>query len=452
MSRPARFAKYASWTFLDQAVMLGLTRLLLFPLLLWIFVEELDEQAGANLFGSFVLAIGFVNLVGLSPSNGLSGYVLRDAINHRPDEQRLMLRTVFLLSVVIAVPFALVYLVGGGAIGSAYNDSTLATLLPFLGVHLLLLNVTETVVTIYRVRRTFGRLVLVHAIQVAMLFPAVPLYFAFGVVGVGYAYVLAGVAALVAVLFLERRTFLERPFYSARFTAVALRVWLPFSAGSFIFLSAIYLDRLLLGYWWPPAEVATFFAAAGTARMLMIPGNQAYTLLLSLLGRIQTSRRFSRRFYALYIVGSLGVALLIFAVGGLLGRFILSLLYPSLLDKALPLWKWVLAATAVLNIHGSCRPFISKVLPPNYIPVMAGISVVGRLVPVLLLVPRGGSHGAAQAMLIGAGITASVWVMVYVKSFVFSDLEHVSCIAENEREADNPTRAWDPLRGGPESR
>ena len=131
----ARFGKYASWTVLDQAVMLGLTRLVLFPVLLWIFVQALDEQAGENLFGSFALAIGFVSLIGNSPSNGLSGYVLRDAVNHEADQQRVMLRTVLLLSIIITLPVALVYVVGGGPIGRAYDDTALTVLLPFMGVY-----------------------------------------------------------------------------------------------------------------------------------------------------------------------------------------------------------------------------------------------------------------------------------------------------------------------------
>ena len=435
----ARFGKYASWTVLDQAVMLGLTRLVLFPVLLWIFVQALDEQAGENLFGSFALAIGFVSLIGNSPSNGLSGYVLRDAVNHEADQQRVMLRTVLLLSIIITLPVALVYVVGGGPIGRAYDDTALTVLLPFMGVYLLLFNVAETMISIYRVRRTFGWMVLIHSIHFGLLFLTVPFYLFFGVAGLGYAYVLAGSAALLGVVFLERQTFLERPYYSRRFRIAALKVWLPFSAAAFIHLSSGYLDRLLLGYWWPGAELAAFVAAAATARILQLPGSQVSVLLVSLLGRIQTSGRFSRQFYALYAAGSLLTALVVLALGSLLGKFVLNCLYPSLLEEALPLWNWVVGAAAATNVYVACRPFVTKFLPPNYIPIMVGISVAGRLVPVVLLVPRGGSLGAAQAMLIGSVIAALIWFVVFLWSFVFSKTDLSSRIIVDEPTIDSTT-------------
>ncbi|MDO8628946.1 MAG: oligosaccharide flippase family protein, partial [Phycisphaerales bacterium] len=297
-SRISRLAGYLSWSAADQVVMLGLPRLVLFPIL--------AALIGQDAFGSFVIALGLIQLVGLAPSNGLVGYVIRDLIHEDDRNQAVLLRTTLILSAAVVLPFTLVFIFAARSITGLYDDNpSVFTLLPLLGVFLLLTNIVETSLSAYRVRRAFSRMTLVHAVQTAALFLAIPLYYAGGIGGVGLAHIIASSAALVVVLILERKTLLAAPFFASRFARAAMRVWPAFSLSALIALSAGYLDRLLLGYWWSPAAVAPFFAAVSTASMIAIPATVVSNTTLSILGRMRGAQGFDRRFYILYAVAAL---------------------------------------------------------------------------------------------------------------------------------------------------
>ncbi len=412
-SRLTRFAGYLCWSVADQVVMLGIPRLILFPIL--------AALLGVDAFGSFVIALGIIQLVGLAPSNGLVGYVIRDLIREDAPRQALLLRTTLILTAAAVLPFTLFFLFAARAIASLYgHNPTLEKLLPALAVFLLLTNLVETALSAYCVRRAFALMTLVHAVQTAVLFLAVPLYYAIGVGGVGLAHVLATAAALAVVLILERRTFLASPVYASRFARAAMRVWPAFSLSSLIALSAGYLDRLLLGYWWSPADVAPFFAAVSTASMIAIPASVVANLTFSILGRVRGTSGFDRRFYTFYALGALVASILVFLIGAAVGGLLLRFFYRDFADAAVPLWNLALGGFALFNVSILLRPFVSKFLSPAALPLLSLASLIARLVPLVLFVPQGGALGAARALFIGGLVTAVLWTALYLRSFVFS--------------------------------
>ena len=97
-SRLTRFAGYLYWSVADQVVMLGIPRLILFPIL--------AALLGVDAFGSFVIALGIIQLVGLAPSNGLVGYVIRDLVREDAPRQALLLRTTLILTVAAVEPLS----------------------------------------------------------------------------------------------------------------------------------------------------------------------------------------------------------------------------------------------------------------------------------------------------------------------------------------------------------
>jgi O-antigen/teichoic acid export membrane protein len=409
LQRASRLGRYSVWSGLDQFINIGLPRLVLFPLLAWLMPDE---------FGVFVLALSFVQMVGLTPSNGLAGYVIRDFARHDPEHQRLMMRTVLFLSGLIMLPFGLFFLFGGGWLGRVYQSPDLGRMLPLLGIYLLLMNVVETALTMFRVHRAFSRPAFFHLVQLLLLFTSIPFYKLWGLPGVALAHAIGNIPVLVLLFVQEPAIFCARPYFSREMAGSALRVWLPYSASAFIFVSAGYLDRPLLGYWWPEDEVAIFFAAVSTAGVVIIPAMFTSQLVLSLLGKSTGIQGFSRRFLTLYALGTIVSAAALFFVVAPLGRLVLTKLYSGIAEQALPLWNYAVAAYTLMHIQALCRPFITKFLSPNIIPVLAFASVVARVLPMLWLVPRFGKTGAVQAMLIGSAVAALLWLGTYVLYFI----------------------------------
>jgi O-antigen/teichoic acid export membrane protein len=359
-------------------------------------------------------------MVGLSPCTGLSAYVLREGARFDHDGLRQLMRTVMALGVLLVVPMAAVFALGAPLLGRAMRDPTVGTLLPSLAVFLLATNLLHTATTVYRYRRQFGRMAALHSVQGLLQFLAIPMYWWMGVAGLGWGYAIGGVVALAVVTAVQRDALFRRPMWTPSHVRGAWRVWWPVSLSAALFLSVGYLDRVMIGWWWHEADVAVFFAAAATARVLTVPVAQLSILMFSLLGQYHLSSHFSRRFYLGYFLAACGGGVALYFIGHPIGRFVIGLLYHKVAADAAPLWAWTLGAAACLVIQLSVRPFINKFLSPRTLPWLSGVSAVFRLLPLIVLVPSGGALGAAQAMFVGGALTALVWAGVYLWSFVLA--------------------------------
>lgn len=404
--------------------MLGFPRLVLFPLLAWILT-------GPE-FGDFIIALSVMQMIGAAPTNGVTGYVLRDAANHSPSDQTLILRTALISSAALMFTIGLIIAAANPWIAGLWPGSNVAELLPLMAIWLVCQNLAQVAMAVWRVRRQFARLVIARAAEATMLFSAIPLYHLVGMRGVAIGFALGGLAALATIFYIERATFLGGGrWFDWRFVRGILRVWAPLSISALIYLSSGYLDRLVLGAYWPTSEstqVAAFFVATSIARVFLTPANQASALLLSLLGRVRSSDRFGRRFYIAYAVGLLAVNGLLIVVGMLLGPFALRLLYSETASEAQKLWGWAIVAMSLLSLQVGSRPFVTKFLPPVVIPILTAVMVISRVVPIVLLVPSGGALGAAHALLIGSAISSACWFGLFLKSFVFSGVARDSVI------------------------
>ncbi len=427
--------RYFSWTVLDQFISMGVPRLILFPILAKII--------GVDTFGSFVLALGAILMVGLAPSNGLIGYIIRDLVRQKEQDQALLVRTTMALSLAAMIPIAMIYVFGSQMIASAFGDDpVVARLLPILALYLMLTNVVETSLAPYRVRRDFARMALIHGVQSALLFLAIPLYYAMGIPGIATAHFLAATITLCIVLWLERDVLLRKPLFSAKFAREAMKVWPALSVAAAITLSAGYLDRIFLGHWWPPSDpetkavVTTYFAAASMAALVSIPGTLLANLILSLLGRVMSVEQLTRRFYIRYILGVFASALAVFGIGLLIGPTLVRFFYPDVAREAVGLWPFVMLGFAIFNIGTLCRPFASKFLSPTVLPVVSIINFVARLTPLFLLVPTRGAMGAAQGLVIGSFVMSLMWAGLYVKNFIID--RRLSTVPDTETLAGDP--------------
>lgn len=408
--RLMRLGSHTIWSMLGHFVTIGVQRLVFFPILAQLITE--DE------FGTFLIALGLVNMIGITPSNGLMAHVLRDAAKYEPADQRLLIRTSTIMTALATLPIALGLALAAPWIAAVYQNTALAPQVAILALYLLALNITETVLCIQRVRRDFRYIALVHSSQGLLVFTALALLPVVGVLAVPIGHVVGAAGALVFQIAHRRDELLERPFFARRLARDAFATWWPMSLSALALGSAGYLDRLLLGLWWPEREVATFFAAVGTSAIFSVPGAVLSSMILSLLGRVARATDLSRTLYAGYAAGILVFSAVMGVFGVLLGPTIIRLLYPGMYDEALPLWSLAVWAAVIVNLHALTRPFIVKFLSIRWVPALAYFGLAGRVVPLLLLVPKGGQMGAVQAMLIGSTIASAAWYALYVYKLV----------------------------------
>lgn len=408
--RLLRLGSHTIWSAAGHFVNLGVQRLVFFPVLALLISEDA--------FGTFLIALGLVNMIGLAPSNGLMAHVLRDAAKYEPADQRLLIRTSTIMTALATLPIAVGLAVAAPWIAGAYGIATLAPQVVILSLYLLVLNVTETILCIQRVRRDFRYIALVHTSQGLLVFTALPLLPIMGLLAIPVGHVIGAAATLIFQLAHRRDELLERPYFARRLARDAFATWWPMSLSTLALGSAGYLDRLLLGLWWPERDVATFFAAVGTAAVFSVPGAVLSSVILSLLARFERASALSRSLYFGYAIGIVVFSALMGVLGVLLGPTFIGILYPRMYEDALPLWSFAVWAAVVTNLHALARPFIVKFLAISWVPALAYFGLAARVVPLLLLVPSGGQRGAVQAMLIGSAIASAAWYALYVYKLV----------------------------------
>ena len=333
-----KLGKYGTWSFLDQISLLGLTRLALFPIL----AAVLDKES----FGTFVIAIGFANMISVAPSSGFDAFVLREAAKHSQQERALLIRTMILMSSFMILPFSMFFIFGSNFIASRYGSSELVYLLPAMGIFLIFLNISETPLVFFRVHRKFEKVFFAHFIQGLLCFSSIPLYLAGGLKLVCYGWVIGAIGQVIVVMVLLRKEIFARPIFDVKFAKNSMTIWWTFSLGSLIALSAGRLDRLFLGYWWESKYIGGFFAAATIAAILTMPTSLASNLILSLLGGIKERTFWQKRRYSIYGISCIGLGIIIFIVGLIIGRTVIHFLYPGYSEEAVLLLPWVAGGAA----------------------------------------------------------------------------------------------------------
>lgn len=408
--RLIKLSKYFTWAILDQTCVLGVTSLLLFPLLAYFL--------GNELFGVFVLAMGFINMVGRSPSIGFETFILREAVKYSAEEQSWMVRTMMVLSSFIVLPIGFLFMLGSSLLADKYHIPLLAKILPILGIYLIFFNIIETVLVPYRVLRQFHKIVFVHFSRTLFLFTAIPLYLAGGFEFIAYAWLIGTTAAIAAVLFLQYRDLFARPFFSVAFARQALSVWWPFSLSALLTFSEGKIDRLVLGYWWPEEAVAGFYAAVSLALTFTLPIGLTSRFILSLLSAKKEKTFWDKKLYILYAWGAVLVCLTFCVIGIFMGKPLIRMLYPGLFEKASSLWSWVVTGIMIGSLKIILRPFITKFLSPNVIFILAAVSIAVKAAFVLLLIPRYGALGASMSIFITSIFTSSLWLFIYFRYLI----------------------------------
>lgn len=409
-ARALRLGNHALWSVLDQVANLGIQRLVFFPLVARAVTE--------HQFGTFIVAVSLVQLVGVAPSSGFVTYLFRENAAQGAQGRQVMLRTSVVMSLLVTGACGLLFVAAAPLVARAWHNAELLPLIALLAPYLVLTNATETLLCTQRIERNFRFVAAIHGVQSLLLLAALPLYPLLGLAALPVAYVFASAATCGIQVFLRREEVLARPLFEPGLARSMVAVWWPLSLATLVWMSAGYLDRVLLGFWWPEREVAVFFAAVSTAAVFGVPGTLTSGLVLSLLGKVRSRESFPRAFYLAYAAGTLLFAALLGAIGVAVGPFVVDLLYPTLSADARSLWTLAVVAIALSNVTSLSRPFVIKFLPVKWIPVLAWTGLAGRVAPLLLLVPAGGRDGAVLALVIGSAVAAAAWFGLYVYKFV----------------------------------
>jgi len=398
-----RLSGHILWTGLDFIGRLGLTRLVCFPLI--------AIQLGNHEFGEFVLAFSIATMFGGSVGIGFNNFILRN-INGMSTESQLTTRRSCVAMVFLAtlLVFAVVMLLCP-LIAERFRGTDFLFWLSVMSVHYVILNPSETALTMARVNRNFRKIALVHAAgAIAMLiflnlFPML-----------GRTAIVVGIISWAAFPLWLCRSLIPRceTWIQRESAPKIISVSAVFAVAEFVKLSGTYLDRVILALWWPAPEVSAFFAAISMGLLFNTPALILGTLALSLLGKAENSKKLlNRRFLIAYAGAVVVLAVGIFLLARPLGAAILQFFYPEQAEAALLLWDYSVGSAAASSVMLLLRPFVLKFLSPNLILGMSLFSLAVRVPLLIYFVPGGGHLGAAFALCLGTLLIAIAWLFAY---------------------------------------
>ncbi len=404
-------AKYAFWNLLDHASRLGITRLACFPLIASIL--------GSQEFGEFVIAAAFGAILGGAIANGFSNYLIRSLAKLEGANRKAAIRYSVGASWISTVAVFGVLFFFLPVLGEKFSGNQFRFWLTAFALHYIFANPAETLLAVSRIERDFRQLAVAHFLGAIALLAAVTISPVVGRWAIAGGIVCWGLVPLVLTQRLYPRSMLRQGAVNRRELVATV---IAFSTAAVVQLSTGYLDRIVLALYWPPDDVAAFFAAISLGLLFQTPALIASTLLLSLMGGIRDSSRFSKRFCLYFFAGVIFASLIVIAIGTPLGVYILSFLYPGQVEKALQIWDYAVMTAAGLTAISLLRPFSTKFSSAFVAPAISIVSLAVRAMLLFAYVPNGGLEGAAYGLVIGTLVTAILWAGAFFY-FVFARIE-----------------------------
>lgn len=402
-------AGYVFWAMGENILNLGLPRLLLFPLVVY-FV-------GKDQFGIFIIALSITGIIGFQPGNGLATGMFRQLSQHEPQEQKLLCSTAAKMC-----SYAMLAVIVFGLIISfvVYLLNIIEPLLFYCIMPLLIslypenqfmLNLTEL-----RIRRKFARRTGWYSIRaVLILICGVAGMLAGDAIGFAWGYTIGNFAAY-GFLLIRRKDWLNKGYDKSMATGLK-KVWLHATIAGIIAVSGPYLNRIILGLYHEYSEVADLFAASALLFGSMIISACMGYVLLSVLAKyrsIDDLPNSIRHQFLFVVVLLLAITPIVF---WLVSPLVFNLIFPKFGEEARSLLNIVVWAVPFGVLIALMRPFIMKFSDIKIAPLVNALSLIGTLVPAILLVPPLHSVGGAWAIVIGQAVTGLLWTFFALRLF-----------------------------------
>lgn len=399
-----RHCTYLFWTALEQFSSIGISRLVLFPLVAYI--------VGKSEFGLFATAISFVLIVGSHPANGLAIGLLRNLSHYQDQQQNRLSSTAirmchkFLLYFLLS---ALVILVGVAVFGLIDTKTYLC--LTFLSVSLYAENEFMLILTPLRYKRLFREQSLWSlASALTVLVFGVSGCYLFGVAGLAFGmmsanFLMCGVVA--------KKYFEAGLGYDPEQAKTLRLVWVHITIAGMLVLAAPHLNRIVLRFYADNESVADLFAATGIAYVFIAPISNCGGLLLSMISKYKTVNEISGYVYKMLLGMIIGGAIAGMTLFWLTAPLMLRLLFPGFGDRVSDLFSiliWMIPANIVIAL---ISPLITKFANVAWIPRINAAVLSVTLILMFTLIPRWGLEGAAWSIAIGNIIAAMLRVVIF---------------------------------------
>lgn len=403
---------YVFWTFAEQASVIAIPRLVLWPLAAYVIGKE-D-------FGVFVFAFAITSILGIQPANGLATAILRHLSDYNKEQQQqfcgIAMRLCHRAMIIVLLAGLLCCVIVAGT--RLQSSQVVYCLIPLI-LSLYPENQTHLLLTESRFHRRFRKRAFWFGIRSIIIVIAGYLGAELaGLIGLAWGYSI-GHFLIYGFLRYQYREWLKTAS-DLEMVFVLKKVWLHITVAGVIAFAGPYLNRIILGGLHGFTETADLVAATSVAFIFLAPITSISGLLLSVISRYESINDFSLQarwqWLCMLILGMVVCPLTL----KYFSSSIIHFLYPGFGDKSVELLKiliWMIMASTVVNL---CRPFVMKFGSVRVVPLINIISLAATLGSALVLIPIYKTTGAAWAIVSGSIVTAALWFLYASRIYILS--------------------------------
>lgn len=412
MKNLRRNTGYVFWSFAEQASVMAVPRLILWPLAAYV--------VGKEAFGVFVFSLAITSILGVQPGNGLATGILRHLSDYDSEGQKqfcgIAMRLCHIAMVILVAAGLLCLIVLG--VADLVSHRVIYCLIP-LTLSLYPENQTHLLLTecrFYRQFRTRAMWFMFRSfLNLLGGFAGAKLG---GLIGLVWGFTL-GNAIIYGILRIHYREQFKVSTDVAM-SSILKKIWVQITLAGVIAFAGPYLNRIVLGSLHGFNDTADLVAATGVTFIFLSPITCISSLLLSVISRYHSIRNLSRS-ARMQLIGIAFLGIVVCPLGlKIFASRIMGVLYPDFGDESVHLLNiliWMVMSETVVNL---CRPFVMKFGSIRLVPIINAASLIATLVPAICLVPFYRAVGAAWAIVLGSAITGGLCLLatfwVYFRS------------------------------------
>lgn len=412
IARFKRYFGYTFWTGLEAALILGLPRLVIFPVAAYLL--------GKEEFGLFIFSLGIVMMLGKAPSIGLAMGIIRHMAELKEGDRDILVSTAVRLCRIVMLAIVSVGILALGIVRYFWqtDPKIIWCLVPLL-IHLYLWNLIDLRMVRYRVERRFALRTAWYSLLGILLFIVIPGAVLGGAVGMAWGYTVGFVVTHI-ILSWRQKTLFREYAYDVRLGALLKQVWFHVTVAAILGTSTGYTYRIILGIFHSYSSVAIFFGATSIIYLCLAPVNVLGQLLLSMLGGLTHLDDVGKRQKYMVLAGAVSIVVGASLMVLLAGPFVLSVMFPEFAKESAQILRWLVMVIPCSVTMSFCRPFIMKFGPIKLIPVLNFVTFAVHLVPAMILIPKFELRGTVISYHIGYVLSAISWLGGLVWTFKFS--------------------------------
>lgn len=401
-----RYCGYSFWVALEVVIIVGVPKLVIFPLAAYFI--------GKEQFGIFLVALGIAMIVGVAPSNGLATGIIRNFTKLENSAKDILISTSVRLCKIAMSVVILVGLIGLAV--AKYLDQVeprvVYCIIPLL-FFLYSWNLFQLQMVRYRVERRFAYRTIWYAILAVLLLIAIPLAILGGAVGMAWGYSLGYFFAYIILSFKQRILF-KKSVYDSKYSGLLKKIWFHSTVASMLGTSSRYIYRIILSVSHSFSSVSVLFGATNIMDLCMAPLSVLSSLLLSMLGGFVYFSDVGKKQRCVVLFA--GLLITICATFGVLcfGPLLLSLMFPEFAEESAQILRSIIMIIPCAVAINFSRPFVVKFGRIEILPFLNFVNLIAHLLPALIFIPKLGIQGAVISYNIGYGVNAITWLGVLI--------------------------------------